>query len=303
MMIKTRSFQLAAYAQGNKSAENLAIVLPGFLDTKNHPHMRSHVDFLATKGYFALSFDPPGTWGSAGDIDQYTMTNWLRAIEEVIEFFGSRPTLTAGTSRGGSMAMLAAIRNPAVMAFAAIMSKASYAPDAETIHPMGEWQAAGRREFNVTIPGRPGVKQHFVVPYSVVEDTQQYNLLGDLYKLSKPKLFIAGRQDTTVKPEIVEAAYHAAAEPKKLVVVDADHIYRRRPEVIAEINQALGEFVDQINPVRAAAQCRVVNGTHVGKSGTVADIKTSKTGAVTITVVQADGGRFKTLAKNVVIDA
>jgi ribosomal protein S4E len=47
--------------------------------------------------------------------------------------------------------------------------------------------------------------------------------------------------------------------------------------------------------------CEVIGGTHKGKSGTVRDIKTSKTGHVTITVVQKDGERFKTLAKNVVV--
>lgn len=44
----------------------------------------------------------------------------------------------------------------------------------------------------------------------------------------------------------------------------------------------------------------VVGGTHAGKSGTVRDMNTSKTGQVTITVVQASGERFKTLARNVV---
>ena len=48
-------------------------------------------------------------------------------------------------------------------------------------------------------------------------------------------------------------------------------------------------------------QCKVVGGTHSGKSGTVRDINTSKTGHVTITVVQKNGERFKTLAKNVVV--
>jgi ribosomal protein S4E len=50
------------------------------------------------------------------------------------------------------------------------------------------------------------------------------------------------------------------------------------------------------------AQCKVVNGVHKGKSGTVRDINTSQTGAVTITVVQANGERFKTLAKNVMVE-
>lgn len=47
--------------------------------------------------------------------------------------------------------------------------------------------------------------------------------------------------------------------------------------------------------------CEVVGGTHKGKSGTVRDINTSKTGHVTITVVQKNGERFKTLAKNVAV--
>lgn len=48
------------------------------------------------------------------------------------------------------------------------------------------------------------------------------------------------------------------------------------------------------------AYCKVIAGTHKGKTGIVQDLKTSKTGAITITVVQTDGERFKTLAKNVV---
>jgi ribosomal protein S4E len=47
--------------------------------------------------------------------------------------------------------------------------------------------------------------------------------------------------------------------------------------------------------------CNVIAGTHKGKSGYVRDIHTSKTGQVTITVLQENGVRFKTLAKNVVV--
>jgi len=44
--------------------------------------------------------------------------------------------------------------------------------------------------------------------------------------------------------------------------------------------------------------CLVVAGTHRGASGTVQDKKVSASGAVTVTVVQSNGQRFKTLAKN-----
>ena len=47
-------------------------------------------------------------------------------------------------------------------------------------------------------------------------------------------------------------------------------------------------------------QCTVVGGTHKGKTGIVQDLNTSKTGHITITVLQKNGVRFKTLGKNVV---
>ncbi len=47
--------------------------------------------------------------------------------------------------------------------------------------------------------------------------------------------------------------------------------------------------------------CKVIGGTHIGKSGIVRDINTSKTGHITITVEQKNGVRFKTLGKNVVV--
>ncbi len=55
----------------------------------------------------------------------------------------------------------------------------------------------------------------------------------------------------------------------------------------------------QTNLVKDGDKCKVIKGVHVGKSGIVSDVNISKTGAVTITVVQANGDKFKTLAKSV----
>lgn len=63
------------------------------------------------------------------------------------------------------------------------------------------------------------------------------------------------------------------------------------------------KFDHQINMraiiIKDGDQCTVVGGTHKGKSGIVQDLNTSKTGHITITVMQKNGVRFKTLAKNV----
>ncbi|MSQ79616.1 MAG: RNA-binding protein [Flavobacteriaceae bacterium] len=49
-------------------------------------------------------------------------------------------------------------------------------------------------------------------------------------------------------------------------------------------------------------QCKVVKGVHIGKTGKVRDINTSKTGHITITGEQANGLRFKAPGKNVVVE-
>lgn len=58
-------------------------------------------------------------------------------------------------------------------------------------------------------------------------------------------------------------------------------------------------MTEVIKKLKDGAKCKVIGGTHKGKSGLVKDIHTSKTGHVTITVLQKNGVRFKTLARNV----
>jgi len=235
--IKTKSFTLAVYAKGNKTWERMALVLPGKLDTKDYPHMQSHVDFLAEQGFFALSFDPPGTWGSLGSIELYTMTNYLKAINELIEYFGNKPTVLLGHSRGGSVAMLGGITNPHVTHFIAIMSRAGESIPDKPIKP------GGTSISYRNIPGNPSKKKKFELPFAYFKDSARYNILEGLKHCTKLKLFILGTYDTTVKPEEVKEAYETAAEPKELYELISDHDYRWHPSLIKEMNQIVGNFL------------------------------------------------------------
>jgi ribosomal protein S4E len=63
-------------------------------------------------------------------------------------------------------------------------------------------------------------------------------------------------------------------------------------------------MAQEANPsgeVRDGDHILVVGGTHAGRSGTVEDRNTSRTGHVTITVREKDGKRFKTLARGTVV--
>src|SRR6188472_3031779 len=112
MIIKTKSFELGVYTAGDKDSLKLAILIPGRLDTKDYVNFVSHAKYLSGRGFFVVGFDPPGTWESPGTTDLVTTTNYIKAIDELIEYYGNKPTLLLGHSRGGAAATLASIDNP-----------------------------------------------------------------------------------------------------------------------------------------------------------------------------------------------
>ena len=236
MTIKTPSFELAVYQRGSADAEKFALVLPGRLDTKDYPHMRSHVDYLADKGYLALSFDPPGTWESPGDIVLYTMTNYLKAIDELIVHFGNKPTLVLGHSRGGSVAMVAGTRNDLISHIVAVMSSTS--PSL-----IGEGDLQGGVEITKRDMSDGTGQKIFNLPLHYFEDASQYNPLEALKTCTKPKLFIKGTKDTVIDAEEIDEAYAASAEPKMYREVDSDHDYRKSPAIINQVNDIVGDFL------------------------------------------------------------
>lgn len=81
---------------------------------------------------------------------------------------------------------------------------------------------------------------------------------------------------------------------KPVTMICRQELAGRRSEIQTMTMKAKGKLQE-------GASCKVVGGVHAGKPGVVRDIKTGKTGYVSVTVVQADGTRFKTLAKNVTI--
>lgn len=235
-LIKTPSFELAIYKKGDEASEKLALCLPGRLDTKDYAHMQSHVDFFASEGYLAVSFDPPGTWESPGDISLYTTPNYLKAIDEIIAHYGSKPTVVLGHSRGGSMAILAGINNPHVTHFVAVMSH--YGPSEK---PDGEGEV--RMSYRDLPPGteKTEERKRFDLPMSYFDETTPYT---GLESCIKPKLFFLGLRDNLILPEDVRETYELAPEPKQLYELASGHDYRYNTEVIKTVERVTAEFLN-----------------------------------------------------------
>ena len=241
-LITTKSFKLAVFTRGNKNAKRLALLVPGRLDTKDYANFPIHADYLAKHGFFAVAFDPPGTWESPGGTGLVTTTNYIRAINELIDYFGNRPTLLLGHSRGGASAILAS-SNPAVIGIVAVM--AAYGD------PTAASEEDVQRGFKVSYrdlpPGtaRTEEKKKFELPIAYWEDGKKYNIDRALKECTKPKLLIYGTEDEFTSPDEVKDLYHAIPEPKMIKEIESMHDYRLYPKAIEETNKAIGEFLDK----------------------------------------------------------
>lgn len=239
--IETPSFKLAVCAKGSPDAGNLALVLPGRLDTKDYVHMRSHVDFLADKGFYAVSFDPPYSWESPGDIKNYTTTNYLKAVNELIECFGNKPTLLVGHSRGGATAQLAS-NNSNVEGLVLVMSSygAPTPPDPKDVDGDVAW------DYRDLPPGetRTVEKKKFATPINYFKDAEQYNPAESLKKFNGPKLIICGSQDSFISPQKVKTIFESLPEPKTFLELNTEHDYRLHTDMIEAVNKSIDEFLD-----------------------------------------------------------
>lgn len=244
-IIKTKSFELAIISAGDINAEKLAIVIPGRLDTKDYAQNSSHIKFLANHGYYAISFDPPGTWDSPGSIDLFSTTNYIKAVNELIDYFGNKPTLVMGHSRGGTVTMLVGPQNPNITHMISVNS--SYGGPIDVDKPTPGKVNVSHRDIP---PGDTRTKEQkrFDLPYNYFVDAEQYDALPGLSKSKKPKLFFYGTKDILTTKDIVQKMYDTSAEPKKIHELDTEHDYRLHPEIIDEVNKVLGEFLDE-NPL------------------------------------------------------
>lgn len=253
-MIKTKSFELAVNTEGDTASPKFAIIIPGRLDTKDYAHNTALVSHLASLGFYAISFDPPGTWGSSGNIELYTTTNYLKAIDEIIEYFGNKPTLLIGHSRGGTVAILAA-SNPHVGGIVAIM--ASYGAPTP---PNEEAVKSGFQISQRDLP--PGTfktieQKVFSLPISYFVDGEKYHPAQSLQKITKPKLLIFGAHDEFTSPDTVKSLFTTLPDPKMLREIHFEHDYRYHHEAIQEVNEIISDFISNTSSPTIASTSEV----------------------------------------------
>ncbi|MFH1525693.1 MAG: alpha/beta hydrolase [Bacteroidota bacterium] len=230
-----------------KKTDKLAILCPGYLDSKDYKHLVGLAEVLREQGYTVVRFEPTGTWESEGDISDYTTSQYLEDIKNVLEYMlsqaGYKQILLGGHSRGGQVSILYAARDSRISIVLGIM------PSSGPIEGQQreEWERTGISISQRDLPDNKDKKIEFRVPFHHVLDKDQYDAVGDAKKIKAPIILIAGELDDLVRPDDVREIFDSANEPKKFLVIPGiGHDYRYNDNEVSMVNEKILEQVNSI---------------------------------------------------------
>ncbi|MBU1119821.1 alpha/beta hydrolase [Patescibacteria group bacterium] len=220
--------------------EQLAILCPGYLDTKDYSHLIELSKSLAKDGYTVVRFDPTGIWESEGDISDYLTSQYLDDVKSVLEYMLSQHEYThvllGGHSRGGMVSILYAAQDPRISLVLGIMPSSELSM---TERREKEWRENGFSLSQRDIPGTTQQKE-FRVPYSHVIDRNKFNVVEAVKNVYAPIVLIAGELDDVVSPADVKEIFNQANEPKKFILMKGiGHDYRHNQGEVSMVNQVI----------------------------------------------------------------
>ena len=230
-------------------AKYLAILCPGYLDSKNYKHLTGLAESLSEQGIITVRFEPIGTWESEGEISDYTTTQYLEDIKNVLNYMTSdksyKQIILVGHSRGGQVSILYAAKDPRISLVIGIMPSSNRTMTEERLE---SWEKKGIRASHRDLP-EDGVKQkEFVVPFSHADDAKRYDVTAEVRKIKVPIVLIAGELDSVCSQRDVKEIFNNANEPKKFIMINnIGHDYRHNENEIKIVDgktlEALREYL------------------------------------------------------------
>lgn len=244
----TKGNLAAAIHYPENKTDKLAILCPGYLDSKDYRQLVGLAEALTEQGYTIVRFEPTGTWKSEGDISDYTTSQYLEDIKNVLEYMLSQANykhiLLGGHSRGGQVSILYAARDSRISIVLGIMASSGPIQGQRR----EEWEKNGISVSQRDLPNDENKKIEFRVPFNHVLDRDQYDAVGDAKKIKVPIILIAGELDDLVPPDEVKEIFDNANEPKKfLIIPNIGHDYRHNDGEVKIVNE---KILEQLNSIK-----------------------------------------------------
>ena len=187
-------------------------------------------NWTESNGINYLRFDYSGHGQSSGDFGKGTLSKWLGEAEFFFEKFKSKKNIIIGSSMGGWIALLTALKNIDVNGLIGIAS----APD----FTKNEWDRLSeteKEEFksNGSILFPDDDYGDYEVFYEFVKDGFQHEILNDAIKITCPVRLLHGKLDKVIAYNVSEKIIEQLSTSDKslTIIEDGDHNLSRQEDL------------------------------------------------------------------------
>jgi pimeloyl-ACP methyl ester carboxylesterase len=202
----------------------------------------------ADRGYPWLRVDLGGHGASGGEFSRFRLSALLADLEAVLDFLGERPVVLVGSSMGGWLSALAALRRPEQVAGLLLIAPAfNFIQNRFGALPadmLARWEQQGAWTFDDPYGGDPIALEH-----GIVADAADHDVLEPAPRLACPVRILHGERDEVV-PVSVSREFVARARAPSItltVVPDGDH---RLGAAIPLMAAAVDEFFQDMDQPR-----------------------------------------------------
>lgn len=258
---------ISTITHGSIESRKLAILLPGYLDSKDYAHFKFLADSLSGQGFLATRFDPTGTWESEGKIEEYSLTRYLKDVDILVKHASKEhgkpfdEVVLIGHSFGGRVAIIYGAQHPEVSAVICIMSAFDSSKSPYTSALLPKWKESGVRISKRDLPENVNEFIEYIVPYSYQIDRENYDFQKHIKDYKNNLLVIAGELDDVAPPDNVKTIYEMANEPKEFKVIQKiGHRYRHTPNEIEIVNKEIIRFLHEQNQISIVDENDIVIG-------------------------------------------
>ena len=187
-------------------------------------------NWTESNGINYLRFDYSGHGQSSGDFGKGTLSKWLGGAQFFFEKFKSKKNIIIGSSMGGWIALLTALKNIDVNGLIGIAS----APD----FTKNEWDRLSeieKEEFksNGSILFPDDDYGDYEVFYEFVKDGFQHEILNDKIEITCPVRLLHGKLDKViaynVSKKIIEQL--STSDKSLTIIEDGDHNLSRQEDL------------------------------------------------------------------------
>ena len=187
-------------------------------------------NWTESNGINYLRFDYSGHGQSSGDFSKGTLSKWLGEAEFFFEKFKSKKNIIIGSSMGGWIALLTALKNKDVNGLIGIAS----APD----FTKNEWDKLSeteKEEFksNGSILFPDDDYGDYEVFYEFIKDGFQHEILNDAIKITCPVRLLHGKLDKVIAYNVSEKIIEQLSTSDKslTIIEDGDHNLSRQEDL------------------------------------------------------------------------